>query len=96
MALSVVAAVALGMAVYLDDVFENFQWWTQVYERWHLDEAVVVAVVLAVAFGFYSWRRRTELANSEARFRSLVENTSDTILRHRVPSKPRRSGKGAR
>jgi diguanylate cyclase (GGDEF)-like protein/PAS domain S-box-containing protein len=76
--LSVVAAVALVVAVYFD-VFENFERWAQNHERWQVDELVVVPVVFGIAFGIYFWRRRRELKESEERFRSLVRNSSDVI-----------------
>ena len=78
-ALFAVAAAALVLAVYFD-AFENFEKWARTYERWQIDELVVVPLVLAFAFGFYAWRRRGEIMESEQRFRSLVQNASDVIL----------------
>ncbi len=78
-ALAAAAAVTLVVAVYFD-VFEAFQRWAQAYERWQLDELAVVPLVLAFAFGLYSWRRLRELRESEKalreaeeRYRTLVE-----------------------
>lgn len=65
-ALAVATAVAFVVAVYFD-VFEKFQRWAQAYERWQVDELVVVPLVLAFAFGLYSWRRHGELRESERR-----------------------------
>ncbi len=55
-AIVVVAALGLVVAFYFD-VFEKFQRWAQRYERWELDELVVVPLVFGLAFGFYFWRR---------------------------------------
>jgi GGDEF domain-containing protein len=60
------AAVAFVVAVYFD-VFEKFHRWAQAYERWQVDELAVVPLVLALAFGLYSWRRHGELRESERR-----------------------------
>ncbi len=80
-----VAAVAVVVAVYFDDPFENYERWTQVYEGWHLDEILVVAMVLTIVFGFYSWRRQRELEESEEHFRSLVQNAADVITTTSIP-----------
>jgi len=92
-AILVVAAIGLVVAFYFD-VFEKFQNWAQRYERWQIDELVVVPLVFGLAFGFYSWRRWQELKvetsrreeaqnaleKSEQRFRSLVQNAKDIVM----------------
>ncbi|MEJ7816950.1 MAG: PAS domain S-box protein, partial [Rubrobacter sp.] len=92
-AILVVATTALVVAFDFD-VFEEFQRWAQRYERWQIDELVVVPLVFGLAFGFYFWRRWRELEaeasrreeaqsaleESEQRFRSLVQNAKDTIM----------------
>lgn len=92
-AIVVVAAIGFVVAFYFD-VFEEFQRWAQRYERWQIDELVVVPLVFGLAFGFYSWRRWQELKvetsrreeaqnaleESEQRFRSLVQNAKDIVM----------------
>lgn len=80
-ALFVVTSVALFVAVYYD-VFELFERWARAYERWQLDELVVVPLVLALAFGFYAWRRSRELKGSEERYRTVVEQAADALFVH--------------
>ena len=77
-AICVFVAVALIVSVYFD-VFESFERWAQAYERWQVDEIIVVPMVLSVAFGLYSWRRSRELKESEVRFEALVQNASDLV-----------------
>jgi len=85
-AIFVVAAVTLFVA-FCHDASDNF-------ERWQIDELVVVPVVFGLAFGFYSWRRwrelkeevlerekvETQLRQSEERYRALVQHASDIVL----------------
>lgn len=78
-ALCGVVAAAYFVAVYFE-AFENFGRWARGYERWQVDELVVVPLVLALAFVFFSWRRGKEVKESEQRFRSLVQNAADVIL----------------
>lgn len=88
--ISVAVVVAMVVSVSFD-VFEKFEVWARAYERWQVDELVVVPLVLAIAFGLYSWRRRRELTaeldvrekieqalkKKEERFRLLAENAED-------------------
>lgn len=92
-AILVVAAIGFVVAFYFD-VFEEFQRWAQRYERWQIDELVVVPLVFGLAFGFYFWRRWQELKaetfrreeaqsaleKGEQRFRSLVQNAKDIVM----------------
>src|SRR4051794_39676957 len=92
-AVLVAATIALVVAVYFD-AFEIFARWAQGYNRWQVDEVLVVPLVFGLAFGFYFWRRWKELGaeaskreeaqnaleESEKRFRSLVQNARDIIM----------------
>ena len=62
----VVAVVALVAAIYFD-IFESFGAWAQQYERWQIDELVVVSFVLALVVGARWWRRRKELEREIAK-----------------------------
>lgn len=76
------------------DVFEKFAEWSRMYENWNIDEIVTVLVILAVAFGIFSWRRwkelRRKLTNhnwmegslweSETLYRQYVENSPNPIF----------------
>lgn len=90
---SIGALFAFIVAFYFE-AFENFESWAQRYERWEIDELIVVPVVFALALGFFYWRRWRELKDevarrqraeeglreNEERFRSLVQNASDIIM----------------
>ncbi len=89
----VVAVIALVVAFYFD-AFEELQRWAQRYERWEIDELVIVPLIFGLMFVFYFWRRwkelkveaskreeaQTALEESERRFRSLVQNAKDVIM----------------
>ena len=89
----VATTVALFVEVYFD-LFEEFQRWSRSYERWQVDELVVVPLVFGLAFGFYFWRRWKEfkaessdrekaqnaLEENEKRLRSLMQNARDIIM----------------
>lgn len=49
---SVGAVLAFAVAFYFEP-FENFERWAQKYERWEIDELIVVPVVFALALGFF-------------------------------------------
>jgi PAS domain S-box-containing protein len=82
--LAALFTVTLG-AIYLEP-FESFLAWVQRYEKWQVDEIIVISVVLIVVFGFYySWRKRRQLQHEVAeRQRELVE-------RKRIEEELRRS-----
>lgn len=68
--ISIVAVIVLIFAVYFD-AFEKFLKWRIYLEEYKLDEIIVVLIILAFAFGIFSWRRwkelRDEIAESESR-----------------------------
>ena len=68
--ISIVAMLVWILAVYFD-AFETFLKWRICLEAYKLDEVIVVLIILAFAFGIFSWRRwkelRDEIAESESR-----------------------------
>jgi two-component system, cell cycle sensor histidine kinase and response regulator CckA len=68
--ISIVAMLVWIFAVYFD-AFETFLKWRIYLEAYKLDEVIVVLIILAFAFGIFSWRRwkelRDEIAESESR-----------------------------
>ncbi len=94
---TVVIAIVAGCVFVIAgifDVFEAFVEWAPQYEEWSIDELVVVAVYLAVAFGIFSRRRAKELRYevterkeaeerlqaSEAELRALFAAMNDVIV----------------
>lgn len=75
LAVPLVASVAALVAAFYFDAFERFAGWAERYERWQVDEFVVVPFVLMFVFGWYYWRKsvraRAEAAEREAAERFL-------------------------
>lgn len=64
--ISIVAVVVLIIAVYFD-LFGIFFKWHIYSEKYKLDEIITVLIVLAFAFGIFSFRRWRELRNEIAK-----------------------------
>jgi diguanylate cyclase (GGDEF)-like protein/PAS domain S-box-containing protein len=85
-AVSLVALFVVTLGAIYVEPFESFLAWVQRYEKWQVDEIIVISVVLIVVFGFYySWRNRRQLQHEVAeRQRELAE-------RKRIEEELRRS-----
>jgi diguanylate cyclase (GGDEF)-like protein/PAS domain S-box-containing protein len=81
-----ILSVIISISIYVD-FHEKIVYFTQKYEAWELDEILFIGTFFTLAcFLWYSRRRSKELEKSEklikvneARYRSLVESTDDSI-----------------
>jgi PAS domain S-box-containing protein len=91
-AASLVALFAVLGAVFFEP-FEGFLAWVQRYEKWQVDEIIVVSVILTVIFGFYySWRKRRQLQHELAeRQRESSDRERELVERRRIEEELRRS-----
>lgn len=84
-----IVAVCVFVVAENFEIFEAFAGWSQEHEEWAIDELVVVAVFLAVAFGIFLKRRSRELRYeiaerkrvqvTQSKLASIVENSTDAI-----------------
>ena len=91
-AASLVTLFAVLGALFFEP-FEGFLAWVQRYEKWQVDEIIVVSVVLTVVFGFYySWRKRWQLQHEvEERQRESSDRERVLVERRRIEEELRRS-----
>jgi len=83
-AVSLIAVGALLAASFYQP-FEGLLAWTQRYERWQVDEIVVVSILLAVVFGlYYSWRKREQLRREVAQRERVDEALRTSAARYRA------------
>ena len=61
------------------ELAESLAHWTQLYERWQLDELPLTLLVLSLGLVWFGWRRWREL-NREMQMRSLVEASNQRML----------------
>jgi diguanylate cyclase (GGDEF)-like protein/PAS domain S-box-containing protein len=91
-AASLVAVFALLGAIFFEP-FESVLAWVQRYERWPVDEIIIVSAVLTLVFGFYySWRKRGQLQREVAeRQRESAERERELAEHKRTEEELRRS-----
>ena len=87
--ITAIAAVCVFVVAESFDIFETFTEWSREHEEWAVDELMVVAAFLAVAFGILAWRRtralrresvqRKRVAEAQCKLASIVENSIDAI-----------------
>ena len=91
-AVALVALFAVLGAIFFEP-FESFSAWVLSYEKWQVDEIIVVSVFLTVVFGFYySWRKRRQLQHVVAeRQRESSDRERELVERKRMEEELRRS-----
>ncbi len=87
--ITAIAAVCVFVVAESFDIFETFTEWSREHEEWAVDELMVVAAFLAVAFGILAWRRtralrrefaqRKRVADAQFKLASIVKNSIDAI-----------------
>lgn len=72
------AFCVFAVAVYLD-LHERFEAWADRYEEWHIDEVLLLALLLVSALFIFTWRRWKE-SNAEVAQRRILQKE----LEHRA------------
>ncbi len=81
-AVPLVAVLALLCAIFFEP-FERFFAWAHRYERWQVDELIVVPILLAIAFGLYFWRKEKESERQIAEFTNEAARHKREIAEHK-------------
>jgi PAS domain S-box-containing protein len=81
-AVPLVAVLALLCAIFFEP-FERFFAWAHRYERWQVDELIVVPILLAIAFGLYFWRKEKESERQIAEFTNEAARHKREIANHK-------------